>query len=196
MGKRCDHCGFPVEDHPPGRCQPTTDWRILSLQNQINQMGLHIQAMKIKVSDQALACSTRKSYYLACPYTSSTPSLRWIRKQLVSQVAAGLMSKSTVVFSPITHGHHLAEHLPPNLAHDHEFWMGQCLPFVEWADVFALLPLDGWRESRGVQRELEYARSLGKPVIVFQLPGLPLCNLFTPEEAEACFGPSTLLEIL
>ena len=197
MGKRCNNCGFPVEDHPPGIfCDYPHDWRAASLQKQIDQLGLHLQAMKIKVSEAYPPCSTRKTYYLACPYSSDKPSLRWLRQELVSQVAAGMMSKSAVVFSPITQGHHLAEHLPANLAHDHEFWMTQCLPFVEWADVFALLPLEGWRESRGVQKELAYAQSLGKQILVFQLPGLPMCNLFTPKEAEALFGPSTLMEIL
>lgn len=208
MGARCKTCGFPVEDHPVNQgadspyCQHFP-WQYLSLQKQLDQMGLHIQAMKIKVSDAPVAPATQPtghrpwmSYYLACPYTDKSKARSWARTEIASQVAARLMTKDSVVFSPITHGHHIADHLPPDLLHDHDFWMHQCLPFVTWAEAFAVLPLTGWRESRGVQKELALARSLNKPVLVLQLPGYPMCELFTPEQAQEAFGPSTFLEII
>lgn len=200
MGARCKTCGFPVEDHPANFGPDTimcsaTHWQIASLQKQLDQMGLHIQAMKISVKERQLP-EKPKSYYLACPYSSPKDSVRWMRQELASNVAASFMSKDIVVFSPITHGHFISAHLPDQIAHDHEFWMRQCLPLVEWADVFCLLPLKGWRESRGIQRELELARSLSKPIIVVQLLGIPSCELIQPESLEALFGPSTLLEIV
>ena len=197
MGDRCRTCGFPVEDHPQGHfCQlvQDMDWRTSSLQKQINQMGLHIQAMKIKVIDTKPA--HKKTYYLACPYSSDKDAVRWMRMSMASEAAARLMSHDCVVYSPITHGHHLAAHLPTEILQDHDFWMGQCLPFVEWADVFALLPLNGWEKSKGVWEELELARKLGKPIVILQFPGMPTCRFFTHAEAEEAFGPNSLLEVL
>lgn len=197
MGDRCRTCGFPAEDHPRDHfCQlkQDMDWRTSSLQKQIDQMRLHIQAMRVKVTEPKPV--HKKTYYLACPYTHEQVGHRWYRFSAACQAAARLMSHDSVVFSPITHGHMLAEHLRPEIAHDHDFWMQQCLPFVEWADVFALLPLEGWKISKGVQRELDYAKSMEKPIIVLQDVGMPACELFTPNEAEALFGPNTLLEIL
>lgn len=197
MGDRCRTCGFPVEDHPQGHfCQLTQDmdWRTSSLQKQIDQMGLHIQAMKVKVIEPKPV--HKKTYYLACPYTSDKDAVRWMRMSMASEAAARLMSHDCIVYSPITHGHHLAAHLPKEVVQDHDFWMCQCLPFVEWADVFALLPMTGWRKSKGVRIELDLAISLGKPIVVLQIQGMPACELFSPAEAEALFGPNTLLEIL
>lgn len=202
MGARCMLCGFPVEDHPSGTCHfnPDTDWRYASLQNQIDTLGLHLQATKVQVSDLPSTAPPSEnawtSYYLACPYSDANSAKSWARVQIASQVAARLMSRESVVFSPITHGHHVADHLPEDLRCAHDFWMHQCLPMVQWAEVFALIPLLGWRESKGVRTELELAKALGKPRVIIQLPGYPTCELFTQQEAMKLFGPHTQLEIV
>ena len=65
-----------------------------------------------------------------------------------------------VVFSPITHGHPIAQ--VGSLPHAWEFWREQDFPYIDWCDVFAVYCLDGWKESFGVQAELKYAQGLGK----------------------------------
>lgn len=199
MAHRCKECGFPVEDHPlPGSCDGLGGWRSRSLQKQLDQMGLHIQAKRITVEELPAPPSQHvwTSYYLACPYSDANTARSWARVQMASMVAARLMSRESVVFSPITHGHAVADHLPEDLRMAHEFWMHQCLPMVQWASVFALIPLIGWRESKGVRTELELAKALGKPRVIIQLPGYPTCELFNPEEARELFGPHSTLEIV
>ena len=51
--------------------------------------------------------------YLACPYTHPDEVTRNTRVELASIIAAKLMCEGHVVFSPITHGHYVADHLPP-----------------------------------------------------------------------------------
>lgn len=98
--------------------------------------------------------------YLACPYSAPEFSLRELRARIASRVAAFFMSRGHVVFSPITHGHEIAEFLPPALAYDHDFWMAQCLPMLESCDVLVVVPLYGWERSRGVAAERAVAKDL------------------------------------
>ncbi|NMC48201.1 MAG: DUF1937 family protein [Desulfovibrio sp.] len=102
-----------------------------------------------------------RKIYLACPYTG-TFQQRSSRVVAANTCAAALMRNGNVVFSPITHGHSIAEQC--GLPHDWEWWMAQCIPFLEWADVMVVVTADGWKESRGVRAEIELAKEMGKPV--------------------------------
>lgn len=102
--------------------------------------------------------------YLACPYTSPDPEVRQTRVEVASVIAAGLAVAGKAVYSPITHGHPMSQHLPPRLLKDHDFWMGQCLPILAAADELWLLPMEGWSVSRGVREELAFAEQHGIPV--------------------------------
>jgi len=107
-----------------------------------------------------------KILYLASPYTSPEPTVRGDRVELASIAAAQLMMQGHCVFSPITHGHHVAAHL--TVSTDHEFWMAQCIPILQLCDALMLLPQEGWRQSRGVAEELAFARVNNIPVYIIQ----------------------------
>ena len=95
--------------------------------------------------------------YLACPYTNPDPAVQAERVELASIVAARIMLNGFAVYSPITHGHAIAQHLPLSEDTGHAFWMDQCLPLVAKADALVVLPMAGWRKSRGVAEELAFA---------------------------------------
>ena len=101
--------------------------------------------------------------YLAAPYSHPEPEVRAARVKEATRVAAFLMTKGNTVFSPITHGHAVAEFFPAGLALDHEFWMRQCRPMLELADALLILPLEGWHRSRGVMAERAWAEELQLP---------------------------------
>ena len=101
--------------------------------------------------------------YLAAPYTSPEPGVRRDRVWAATRIAAFLMTKGHTVFSPITHGHAVAEYLPPALAEDHEFWMRQCRPMLEVSDALIILPLEGWPKSAGINQERRWAEDLEIP---------------------------------
>lgn len=111
-----------------------------------------------------------KMIYLACPYTHESGSVRANRKGLADRYAAKLAihEKGGAIFSPITHGTRLEPHLPPRIAKDHSFWMDQCYPLLRKADALYLLPLQGWRESKGVNMELKFAAEARIPIHIVQ----------------------------
>jgi len=102
--------------------------------------------------------------YLACPYSSRVPAVREFRFATANKVAAWVMSLGHVVFSPISHSHPISEHLPAGLLMNHEFWMAQDLPLLALADELWVYCGLGWEKSKGVRREVEEAKALGKPV--------------------------------
>lgn len=95
--------------------------------------------------------------YLASPYTSSDPLIVRTRFLIVEQVTAILMEKGNYIYSPIVHCHELAAKY--TLPTDFEYWKGYNIDMIRRADQFAVLTIPGWKESKGVQGELEFARS-------------------------------------
>lgn len=103
--------------------------------------------------------------YLAIPYTFN-PALS---HTIANKVASALMQEGHVVFSPISHGHHIADHLPDLVRTDSDWWMTQDLPFVEWADEVHVVCIGKEGEalinkSKGCLKELEHARLHKKPI--------------------------------
>ena len=107
--------------------------------------------------------------YLAIPY-------RWNPEEafeIANSVASVLMEEGNVVFSPISHSHPIADYMGNHIRFDHDFWMAQDLPMVEWADEVHVVVIgeEGHvliEESRGVQQEISHAKKLGKPVKIFE----------------------------
>lgn len=112
-------------------------------------------------------------YYLGAPYTSPDPEVRARRQSIASRYAAVIATQGFAVFSPITHGHQIADYLPLAVAHDHDFWMRQCLPILGEASLMLVLPVPGWRQSLGLAKEIAYAHSKELPVAIIYCPEDP-----------------------
>jgi nucleoside 2-deoxyribosyltransferase len=107
--------------------------------------------------------------YLAIPYTFN-PDLS---HKIANKVAADLMEQGHVVFSPISHGHIIADYLPDLVRTDSDWWMTQDLPFVEWSDEVHVVVIgeEGYRligQSKGVQMEMAHAYKHHKPIKHFR----------------------------
>jgi len=107
--------------------------------------------------------------YLAIPYTFN-PDLSF---KVANKIAADLMSKGHVVFSPISHSHPIADHLPKELRTDSDWWMTQDLPFVEWCDEVHVVSVGALgdryiAESKGVQQEFNKAQCLQKKIKIIE----------------------------
>lgn len=109
-----------------------------------------------------------KFTYLAQPFAHPELEVRQDRAELGALAAAWLMQRNWAVFAPIPQGALLSDHLPSIFVHDHAFWMARDLPILRAAQALHLLPLTGWRESRGVAQELDECRKSGIPVYVIQ----------------------------
>lgn len=102
--------------------------------------------------------------YLATPYSHPSPEAREERFRISCRVAAWVMTQGHTVFCPIAHSHPIASHLPKELLMDHDFWMRQDLQLMGKCDAVWVYPGDADDVSRGVEREITTAESLGIPV--------------------------------
>ena len=85
--------------------------------------------------------------YLASPYSHPDVTVREARFREACRTAARLMRAGRVVFSPIAHGHPIAEYgLPTNW----RFWERFDRQQLDRCEELVVLMLDGWRESEGV----------------------------------------------
>lgn len=108
--------------------------------------------------------------YLASPYSHKNMDVMKWRYEVACKTAAHLMAQGHAVFSPIAHSHPIAEFMNNELRTDFEFWMTQDLPILRFAKQLCVLMLDGWKESRGVTREIEYAKVVGVPTVYIEVP--------------------------
>jgi hypothetical protein len=96
--------------------------------------------------------------YLSVPYTGmEEESFRQVTSK-----AAELVSQGLIVFSPISHTHHMGK--MKSLPVTWDFWKVQDEAFITWADELWVFCIDGWKRSVGVAAEMDLARKLGKPV--------------------------------
>ena len=125
--------------------------------------------------------------YLAAPYTHADPNIRRARAHCITVLTGELMRRITYdwFFSPIVQGHSVAQHLPPEVREDHDFWMRQCLPMLKVCDWLIVLPIHGWRESRGIAEEMAFAEVNRIPTFLWQAAD-PQFELLYDEEIEIC----------
>lgn len=83
--------------------------------------------------------------------------------EIVAAAAAGLMAQGLVVYSPIAHGHYVSQQ--GELPTSWEFWKAQCQPLIDAASALAVLKMEGWGQSVGLQYEIGEFRRAGKPVV-------------------------------
>lgn len=100
-------------------------------------------------------------WYLAAPYSHPDPAVRAWRFEQTTHVAAVLLGRGQLVLSPLSHSHPLAQ---CGLPEDWPFWERLDRRLLECCDALAVLQLDGWRESQGVQAEIDLAIDMDLPI--------------------------------
>lgn len=108
-----------------------------------------------------------KMIYLASPYSHPDPLVREKRFKLACQVAAKLISRRIVVYSPVAYTHPMVQH-DPSLPTNWDFWRSLDEEFLKICDELWIILLSGWKESIGVRGEIILAKRLHKPI--FCLP--------------------------
>jgi len=99
--------------------------------------------------------------YLCSPYSHPDPSVREARFDAACLATVELMRAGHVVFSPIVHGHPLVRF---NLPIEWKYWERIDREHLRRCDEVVVLMLDGWRESRGVQAEIDLAIEMDLPI--------------------------------
>lgn len=94
--------------------------------------------------------------YLGSPYTHSDKNVMQERYEKVLHLTADLLNQGFHIISPIVHCHPLS--IKYNIRGDFEFWKKYNFAILSKCDLLLVLPLDGWKESVGLQGEVIYAK--------------------------------------
>lgn len=101
-----------------------------------------------------------KLIYLASPFTHKNKSVMEERFWVVSEVAGRLTKERNVhLYCPIAMGWPIAQ--KADLPTDWNYWQHNCKVFISRCQELWVVMIDGWKESTGVQAEIEYAKSIG-----------------------------------
>ena len=101
--------------------------------------------------------------YLAQPYSHKSVFIRSERFEAGVHVAALLMGRGHVVISPIAHSHPIyMRH--PETGSSFDQWQELDETLIDSSEEVWVLTLDGWQESYGVGKEIEFAKRRGIPV--------------------------------
>ncbi len=99
--------------------------------------------------------------YLASPFRHSDVNIMKNRCAAAHYVAAQLSKQGYHVFSPLTHNEILVN-LAPELPGEH--WMQFDLAILAICESLFVLKSEGWELSKGVEREILFAKEKGMPI--------------------------------
>lgn len=107
--------------------------------------------------------------YLCIPYTFN-PELSFA---IANEIASELMLKGEVVFSPISHSHHIADYIPKQQRFSPEFWLKQDLLILNRCDQLLVVKIGekGQKlidKSVGCQSEIKQAVENNIPINYYQ----------------------------
>jgi hypothetical protein len=103
--------------------------------------------------------------YLACPYTDADVDVRRGRFEAATIAAADLIRQGRIVYSPITMTHPIDVVLAGEAnTLGSDYWVAFDEAFMGMCSEMVVLTLDGWKNSSGVAREIDYFRQAGKPI--------------------------------
>jgi len=104
----------------------------------------------------------KKKIYLAIPYSDPDPEVRKGRFIAANKMAAKFFKEGFNVLSPISHSHPISLHM--DNSNNSDFWCENSLAFLEGCNELVIYCLQGWKESKGIAREIEFAKSHGIPI--------------------------------
>ena len=100
--------------------------------------------------------------YLAGPYTHDDPLVREERFHKITRAAAHLIESGAIVYSPLTMTHPIdLELAAAGETMGSEYWVRFDEAFMEFCDCITVLRIEGWDNSSGVMREIEFFESKG-----------------------------------
>lgn len=108
--------------------------------------------------------------YLASPYTHKNEAIMQDRYTAALMAVAMLTRAEITAYSPITYYHPLAINF--DMPRDFDFWQRHNLNMLRHSNLLMVLTLEGWRESKGVNWEIEYAQYSNLLIKEVSLTGL------------------------
>jgi hypothetical protein len=100
--------------------------------------------------------------FVSVPYSHTYPEIVELRVKVLSIYCGQLMKNGIITTSPVLFGVTLLKHY--NLPSDFGYWSELSYQYLELCSEIHVLLMDGWKESSGVQGEIERANELGIPI--------------------------------
>ena len=97
--------------------------------------------------------------YLACPYRHEDPFVQRKRCAGAHYVAAQLFLEGKYLFSPLTHNELLIDIIQDKVPG--ERWLQFDLALLAICKKLYILKMQGWEKSKGVAREIAFAKDHG-----------------------------------
>lgn len=111
-----------------------------------------------------------KVYYLCSPYSHEDPAVRQKRFEEAQRCAYSLQERGFILVEPIGSNHYKS--VTFNVSPSFTYWKKTCEALIDRTDGIVVLLMDGWQESKGVQAEIRYAKSLDKEVVYMKVEDL------------------------
>lgn len=109
--------------------------------------------------------SQNELIYLACPYTHPNREVRTWRFEMANKAAALIIGTGRPVYSPISMTHPIDLVLASaQIETVSAFWVSLDERFMTFCSEIIVLTLEGWKESYGVGREIEFFEQRGRPI--------------------------------
>lgn len=105
---------------------------------------------------------TESFWYLASPYSHPDPEVREQRAIAVNDFSGKLLAAGVHVYATIWMTHRAAVH--HDLPKDHLFWLAFNKAFIDPSAGIIVCDIPGWQDSKGCQQEIEYCKSISKPL--------------------------------
>lgn len=102
--------------------------------------------------------------YIACPFRSPDLLTRLHRVDMSSKYAYKLMREGHVCFSPLSHSFPI-ENVDDSYTIPDDMWMRVDIGILHHCEQLHVLMLDGWKESVGVGKEIEFSLSRRIPIL-------------------------------
>lgn len=119
--------------------------------------------------------------YLACPYRHADPRVQRKRCAATHYVAAQLTLEGRHVFSPLTHNELLIDIIEDTVPGEH--WMQFDLAILAICKHLYVLKMEGWELSKGVMREIAFAKEKGISIQMVEAPEEQLYSQWIRKEA-------------
>jgi len=103
----------------------------------------------------------KKLIYLASPYSHTDPEVVETRFEAALRHASELSMRGKPVFSPIVHTHLMVKVY--GLPGDWQTWWPINKEYMLNCGLMLVLKLDGWEQSDGVVKEINFAQSIDLP---------------------------------
>jgi len=100
--------------------------------------------------------------YLASPYTHRDSDIRRLRLDQTRLCFVWLLKQKIWVYSPILHCRETS--ILHSLPTEWDFWWPLNRAMLEAADKLMIFTLEGWEDSEGIKKEVDFCHNNGKPI--------------------------------